>query len=234
VADPPPGVSGYRGRVIAPSPKRLPRGRSALARDEVERIHRDRLCRAMAEAMAEHGYAGTSVKDVIGRAGVSRRDFYQLFRSKSDCFLAAFARAREILLGRMLAGAGLESAGQLDGADDPVGRFGRAIAAYLGALADELPVARLFLVESYAAGAEAVRLRMAAQDTITDAMAALMGATGPAGRSMCAMVIASVSSRVTGLLALGDDSRAEILALGPQVTDDVRRLWHVGVFTDSS
>jgi AcrR family transcriptional regulator len=236
--------------VIEQSPKHLPRGRSALSRDEVERIHRDRLCRAMAEAMAKSGYAGTSVKDVLDRAGVSRRDFYHLFRSKFECFLAAFAAAREILLGRMLEGAGVESIGQLGAADDPVGRFGSAISAYLSAVAEELPVARLFLVESYAAGADAVRLRMEAQDAIADVMASLMRVTGPAGRSTCAMVVAAVSSKVTGLLAVsgagdiagedktGDDKtskvREEILALGPQVAEDVRRLWQAGAFAEPS
>lgn len=249
--------TGYRCRVVEQSPKRLPRGRSALSRDEVARIHRERLCRAMAEAMAESGYAGTSVKDVIDRAGVSRRDFYQLFRSKSECFLAAFAGAHKILLGRMLEGAGVESIEQLGAADDPVGTFGRAISAYLAAVTEELPVARLFLVESYAAGADAVRLRMEAQDMIADVMASLMRVTGPAGRSMCAMVIAAVSARVTGLVALGggagaikDDDKAaggdkagddkarrareEILALGPQVAEEVRRLWQVGAFAEPS
>jgi hypothetical protein len=71
------------------------------------------------------------------------------------------------------------------------------------------------------------------------------------------MVIAAVSARVTGLVALGggagaitvdgqaaggdkagDDrahrAREEILALGPHVAEDVRRLWLVGAFTEPS
>lgn len=217
-------------------PAKLPRGRSALSRDEVERIHRERLCRAMAEAMAENGYAGTSVKDVLDRAGVSRRDFYQLYHSKLECFLSAFTGARNILLGRMLEGAGVESAERLAGAGDPVGRFGSALSAYLTAVTEEMPIARLFLVESYAAGPDAVRLRMKAQESIADAMAALMGVTGPAGRATCATVIAAVSSSVTGLLALGDTKdgqvRNEILAIGPRATGDVRRLWEAGIFVE--
>ncbi|MCZ7630823.1 MAG: TetR/AcrR family transcriptional regulator [Microthrixaceae bacterium] len=44
------------------------------------------------EAMAEHGYAATSVAHILGRAGVSRTTFYELFDDKADCFLAAWRR----------------------------------------------------------------------------------------------------------------------------------------------
>jgi AcrR family transcriptional regulator len=44
----------------------------------------------MVEAVAANGYAGTSVKQVIGLAGVSRRAFYEQFANKQECFLATF------------------------------------------------------------------------------------------------------------------------------------------------
>lgn len=211
---------------------RLPRGRSALSQDEVRRIHRQRLSRATAEAMAEKGYAATSVEDVLKRAGVSRRAFYEQFGSKLDCFLTAFDSARDILLGRMLGSIGAKSAGELTEGDDPLARFETAMSAYLAAIAEELPFARLFLVESFAAGPEAVRRRMAVQDTIADAMAVLLRVSGPAGRFTCATVIAAVSSMVTGLVA-GDDPDG-ILALGPPLTGHVRRLWQMGAFAEPS
>jgi AcrR family transcriptional regulator len=216
--------------VVKQPGKGLPRGRSALSADEVDRIHRERLCRATAEVMAKKGYAGTSVEDVLKRAHVSRRAFYQLFRSKLECFLAAFEGAQKILLERMLAGAGVDAVGQLNAADNPLDRFESALSAYLAALVEELPLARLFLVETYAAGAEAVRLRVKAQETIVNAMADLMGVTGKAGRSTCAMVIAAVSSMVTGLVAVGD--RDGIQALCPSVVEQVRRLWNMGAFAE--
>lgn len=211
---------------------RLPRGRSALSPDEVRRIHWQRLSRAIAEAMAEKGYAATSVEDVLKRAGVSRRAFYEQFSSKLDCFLAAFDCARDILLGRMLASVGVESAGELAEGDDPLARFETAMSAYLAAIAEELPFARLFLVESFAAGPEAVRRRMAVQDTIVGAMAVLLRVAGPAGRFTCATVIAAASSMVTALVAEGDPDG--ILALGSSLTGHVRRLWEMGAFAEPS
>jgi len=216
--------------VIREPANRLPRGRSALSPDEVRQIHRQRLSRAIAEAMAEKGYAATSVEDVLKRAGVSRRAFYEQFGSKLDCFLAAFDSGRDILLGRMLGSVGVKSAGELAESDDPLAGFETVMSAYLAAIAEELPFARLFLVESFAAGPEAARRRMAVQDAIADAMAVLLGVAGPAGRFTCATVIAATSSMVTRLVAEGD--REGILALGPTLTGHVRRLWQMGAFDE--
>lgn len=44
----------------------------------------------MIEAIATRGYKNTSVKHVIGLAGVSRRAFYEQFSNKEDCFLETF------------------------------------------------------------------------------------------------------------------------------------------------
>jgi AcrR family transcriptional regulator len=44
----------------------------------------------MVEAVAVNGYANTSVKQIIGLAGVSRRAFYEQFANKEECFLATF------------------------------------------------------------------------------------------------------------------------------------------------
>ncbi len=44
----------------------------------------------MVEAVSRSGYDSTSVKQVIGLAGVSRRSFYELFANKQECFLATF------------------------------------------------------------------------------------------------------------------------------------------------
>lgn len=87
-------VSSSKKRVpstgIAPIYKRLPRGPHRLERDEVIHHQRARIHGAMVEAVAERGYEGTSVKQVIGLAGVSRRSFYEQFANKQDCFLATF------------------------------------------------------------------------------------------------------------------------------------------------
>jgi AcrR family transcriptional regulator len=93
---------------IAPLYKRLPHGPHRLERDEVILHQRARIHGAMVEAVAECGYEGTSVKQVIGLAGVSRRSFYEQFANKQESFLATFdllvhqaaQRARRVYLAR--------------------------------------------------------------------------------------------------------------------------------------
>jgi AcrR family transcriptional regulator len=77
---------------LQPSPlyKRLPHGPHRLEREEVVRNQRIRIHGAMVEAVAADGYEGTSVKQVIGLAGVSRRSFYEQFANKQECLLATF------------------------------------------------------------------------------------------------------------------------------------------------
>lgn len=68
----------------------LSSGRHGMPPAEVERHQIARLEGAMVEAMARHGFAGTTVAELVGLAGVSKTTFYQHFDSKQDCFLATF------------------------------------------------------------------------------------------------------------------------------------------------
>jgi AcrR family transcriptional regulator len=72
---------------------RLPSGRHGLPRAFVVENQRQRILDALASAVAEKGYARTTVADVIGIAGVSRKTFYEQFSDKNDCFLAAYDEA---------------------------------------------------------------------------------------------------------------------------------------------
>jgi AcrR family transcriptional regulator len=190
----------------------------------------------MADVMTEKGYVRTSVQDVLQRAGVSRRAFYEQFDSKLDCFMAAFDGARDMLLGRMMAGASMaDCAGEDTGiggspADDRLTRFEAAVCAYLDAIVEDLPSARLLLVECFAAGPEAIARKNAIRERATDSMAMVLGVTGPAGRLTCTVVVAATSSMVTALVAEGDPDG--VLALGPALNAHVRRLWHMGAFSE--
>jgi len=75
---------------IVPIYKRLPHGPHRLGRSEVVMHQRARIHGAMVEAVSENGYQDTSVKRVIGLAGVSRRSFYEQFANKEECFFATF------------------------------------------------------------------------------------------------------------------------------------------------
>src|SRR5271169_4817733 len=75
---------------VTPLYKRLPHGPHRLQRNEVVLNQRARIHGALIEAVAHDGYQGTSVKQVIELAGVSRRSFYEQFANKEDCFLLTF------------------------------------------------------------------------------------------------------------------------------------------------
>lgn len=71
-------------------PQRLPAGRHGLSREFVARNQQERILDAMGKSVAEHGFAAASLSDVIARAGVSRKTFYEHFTDKEDCFLQAY------------------------------------------------------------------------------------------------------------------------------------------------
>ena len=83
------------------TPNRLPSGRHGLPRETVAASQRARMIDAMAAVVAEKGYAATTVADVVERAGVSRRTFYEQFADKEACFLAAYEVGLAVVLDRI-------------------------------------------------------------------------------------------------------------------------------------
>lgn len=86
------GGRGSGARSVAPLYARLPHGPHRLDHKQVIHHQRARMHGALVEAVAANGYAGTSVRQVVGLAGVSRRSFYEQFANKEECFLATYDR----------------------------------------------------------------------------------------------------------------------------------------------
>jgi AcrR family transcriptional regulator len=105
---------------------------------------RDRLLEAMADAVREHGFAATTVADVVARARTSRRTFYQHFEDREACFLALF----DVVTGRLLALIAEAATGEAPWAE----RVDRAVGAYLGALAADPELTRSCIVETRGVG----------------------------------------------------------------------------------
>src|SRR5580700_48851 len=80
----------------------LPRGPQALPREEVVADQRRRLFEAMIELLNEGGFAGVRISELVARAGVSRRSFYEHFHNKEECLLAAFDASAGRLEQRMI------------------------------------------------------------------------------------------------------------------------------------
>lgn len=116
---------------------------------------RGRMLEAMAEVVAEKGYGPATVADVITKAGVSRKTFYEQFRDKEDCFLAAYDAGVELMLAALL---------EVPLGDDLLEMARARTRAYLEALASEPSFARTFLIEVAAAGPAALERREAVHD----------------------------------------------------------------------
>ncbi len=122
-----------------------------LKRSQVAGLQRSRMIAATFQACAEEGAAGLSVADIVGRAGISRRTFYELFDSCEDCLLAALDQA--------IAAAGEEVLGAYDARAPWRMRMRSSLIALLGYLDEQPEAARLLVVESLAAGPRAFELR---------------------------------------------------------------------------
>jgi AcrR family transcriptional regulator len=80
-----------------PLPRRLPPGRHGIPANVVVEHQRRRLLAAMAEALAEHGYANVTTTHVSERASVSTSTFYKHFGNLWDCALAAYVASADRL-----------------------------------------------------------------------------------------------------------------------------------------
>lgn len=127
-----------------PELSRLPPGRHGLPREFVSRNQYERLIAGLAEAVAEKGYAGTTIADITRHAAVSRRTFYEHFNSKDECFVAAYETVMAELRDRIGEAFDQEEEWPL--------AIKAGIAAMLEYLAAEPPLARLSMVEALVAG----------------------------------------------------------------------------------
>ncbi len=137
-------------------PRRLPRGSHGLDRELVVASQRTRLLEAVGRAVADKGYASATIDDIVRGAGVSKKTFYEHFRDKEDCFLAAYETAAGELFERVRA-AQHEPGDWLE-------RARAGIRAYLRWLAGDPALARVFLIEVAAAGPRAAACRERLRD----------------------------------------------------------------------
>jgi len=127
-----------------PELSRLPPGRHGLPREFVVHNQHERLIAGLAEAVAEKGFANTTIADITRHAAVSRRTFYEHFTSKDECFVKAYDTVMEQLRERV---------GEAYQAEDDWPHAIKAgIAAMLAFLATEPNLARLCMVEALVAG----------------------------------------------------------------------------------
>jgi AcrR family transcriptional regulator len=200
----PPTHPTYKSRSgsgrLRPGPNGLPRG-------QVTEIQRGRMLAAAVDAVEEVGYARMTVAQVISRARVSRKTFYDVFADREDCFLAAFEQALE--QARALATEAFEGEqGWREGI--------RAALARLLTFMDEEPgLSKLCIVEALAGGERVLERRAAIFEelakVIDEGRTAASGANDPPEVTAEGIVGAISAVLHTRVLEGGKESLIELL-----------------------
>jgi AcrR family transcriptional regulator len=105
----------------------------------------------MVEAVARHGYADTTLRDLVGLAGVSKTTFYEHFTDKQDCFLSTFDEIVAVASDQI--GQAYNSPG------NNRERLRVGLATFMELVATQQPAARLVIVDSLSLGTAAVEHR---------------------------------------------------------------------------
>ena len=202
------------------TPRRgLPRGKAALPPEVVEATQRRRLLRAVSEVAGTKGITDLTVADITTAAGVGRRSFYELFKDKHDCYLAAYRINADVLVDA--ARAAWEAPGE------PLQRIADGFSAYLRLLDEQQVFARAFLVESLRAGAEALEHRERIHQQFVELVAAVYARAreahpvlGDVGEHAVIALIGGINELIYRELRRGED--ADIAGLEPVVLSLVR------------
>jgi AcrR family transcriptional regulator len=180
------------------APRRLPRGRHALAPEDVVRDQRERLLAAVPGVVAERGYEATSVADIVKAAAVSRNAFYKNFSDKHECFATAHEQGHGRLFDLLTRAC--------DAGETVEERVELALAAALDALAADPDTARLLFVEAPSAGEEiALRYHEWLQrygTLLRSATAEMESVAGPAAE-VDEVIVGGIASRVASEVLRG-------------------------------
>jgi AcrR family transcriptional regulator len=130
-----------RSRQLRPGPGNAP---AAVARNQ-----RERLWGAPGASGAQNGYEATRVADILQLAGVSRSAFYRHFDNKLECFLATLDALAEIT-SRQVIDSYRDTSRPWDE------RLRAVLEDVIGLITSQPAAARIWLVELYAAGPEAI------------------------------------------------------------------------------
>jgi AcrR family transcriptional regulator len=194
-----------------PARRTLPRGSQALPREQVAADQLQRLLLAMIDAVGEKGYRATTISDVVGRAGVSRKTFYEHFANKQECLLATFDMIAQD--GRRRAAGAYERAE--GGLQESVEA---AIRALFEATIDNPAAARLNMVEIVAAGPAGIERREQAVEEYRNFVRGILQ-QGPHDGTVPDLVVRAVVGGLNRILysRVRHGQRAELRKLVPDL-----------------
>jgi AcrR family transcriptional regulator len=155
------------GRRLRPGP--------GVPREVVAADQRERLMAALVVLADSRGYRSLRVEDLIAQAGVSRGAFYEQFRGRDDLLLATVGEIGALALRDVATAAGRGGG--------PEVRLRAVVEASTGFAVAQPAAARLWLVDAYGAGPEAVEVVergfAGVRELVGDALAELGGALPP-------------------------------------------------------
>jgi len=154
-------------------PRKLPPGRHGLPRQFVLHNQRGRLVEAAMHVFGTRSFGEARVADVLERAAISRKTFYEQFADKEACFLAAY-EAASVRVRDAVRIAAREH-------DDWEASLRAGIEALLDFLASEPELARLLVVEVTGAGPSALRRRAEAVRSFAAMLAQTSEENAPLG-----------------------------------------------------
>ena len=183
-----------------------------MAPARVAQHQKARLEGAMVAAVARHGYAGTTLRELVTLAGVSKSTFYNHFESKQDCFLATF----DEIVGQL--GARVGDAYRSGG--DFRERLVAGLAAFMDLAVDEPAAASLVAVESLTLGTAGVERRERAANTF-EALIQQSFDHSPGARQVSPVTVRAIVGGIRGVTYrhLRGNRRKELPPLVEQLTD---------------
>ncbi len=181
--------------------------------------HRLRILEGMGAVLADKGYSAATIADIARHARVSKRTFYEHFADKEACFIACYANASEFLLQTIVTAA----SGPL-----PFEKKARAATyAYLFALESRPGLTRALMMDIYAGGPAALKVRRAAMKRFADLLRHLADAgrkEKPGLRKLSQATATAVIGGINELVLLAvEEGRAGTLTELSKVADDLLR-----------
>lgn len=177
---------------------------------------RTRLLDGLAEALSERAFADITVADIVARARVSKRTFYEQFSSKEACLLTLGERLGDQILA-LVAATYRHDANWVD-------QLRNVTQAYLGSLASQPSVMRALYIDLPTLGPQGLALRRGVYDRFAEFLILQVERfrlEEPGKRPLTPQMAAAVVGGVNELImrAIEDGRVGDLAGLTPTVTE---------------
>jgi AcrR family transcriptional regulator len=162
-----------------------------LPPEQVARHQQARLEAAMVEAVSRYGYAGTTLRELVRLAGVSKSTFYDHFESKQEAFLATSDTIVQELRERVMAAVG--------GEEDHHERLVTALSTFMQLVIDEPAAATLTAVETLTLGQAGIECRDRGSAVIEETLR-LSFEQAPTEREVSDTTVHAIAAGIRGIV----------------------------------